>query len=192
MPSHDVETPRIPPLETPAKRSADRADPTKWVAPSGATSSALKPEYRLVPFATIKRIGQRLTDGARKHGEGNWEKALNDRVFMMDRANHLIEHAYRAIEKLQKGIFTDEDDDDLGGIGANLAFLIGYQEHQRAKSSVVKLEVTTADKWACRPTCLNCGHKHYDSLLPSEFGKDATGECREACGCKNPQYTSPD
>jgi dATP/dGTP diphosphohydrolase len=178
------------------RRAANPADPTKWVAPSGATSSALKPEYRLVPFATIRRIGQRLTDGARKHGEGNWEKALDDRTFMMDRANHLIEHAYKAIAKLSKGVFTDDDDDDLGGIGANLAFLISYQEHQRNFQEISS--VTAPEKIAVPahtsitlrpyPICLNCGHTHY--YESGDF--TPMGKCRDACECTKPQYTSSD
>jgi hypothetical protein len=175
------------------RRAADPADPTKWVAPSGATSSALKPEYRLVPFPLIRRIGQRLTDGARKHGEGNWEKALDDRAFMMDRANHLIEHAYKAIAKLSKGVFTDVDDDDLGGIGANLAFLIGYQEYQRNKSlapeinnSFTKDELKEVDRTVSskHPICQNCGHTHYyesGDRLPM-------GKCRNGCECTRPIY----
>lgn len=104
-----------------------------WRSESGAASSDRKPEYRLVPFSLIRRTGDRLTEGARKYGEWNWQKGLDDRAFMMDRANHLIEHAYRAIDKLQRGTFGDTDDDDLGGVAANLAFLIEYQEHQRRK-----------------------------------------------------------
>jgi hypothetical protein len=181
------------------RRAADPADPTKWVAPSGATSSARKPEYRLVPFTTIKRIGQRLTDGARKHGEGNWEKALDDRDFMMDRANHLIEHAYRAIEKLQKGIFTDDDDDDLGGVGANLAFLIGYQEHQR---NLTRLSSATAEtphlsekskdtNWpnvTIGPICNTCNHRHHPK--PGET-HSYSGPCTQ-CNCREASYASPD
>jgi hypothetical protein len=172
------------------RRAADPTDPTKWVAPSGATSSALKPEYRLVPFAAIKRIGQRLTDGAKKHGEGNWEKALDDRAFMMDRANHLIEHAYRAINKLQRGIFTDDDDDDLGGVGANLAFLIGYQEHQRNLLEIASKTAENPPAKKLEPlVCDSCGHKHY--WAPGEYSFTPTGPCMQ-CTCMKASYASPD
>lgn len=108
---------------------------TMWRSDSGATSAARKPEYRLVPFSLVRRTGDRLGAGAVTHGEGNWEQGLNDRAWMMDRANHMLEHAFRAVDKLQRGIFLDADDDDLGAVGANLAFLIEYQEHQRRKGS---------------------------------------------------------
>lgn len=173
--------------ETSPKRAANPQDPSIWRSESGATSSSRKPEYRLIPFCLIRRTGQRLADGARKHGEGNWEKALDDRDFMMDRANHLIEHAYRAIEKLQKGMFVDLDDDDLGGVAANLAFLIAYQEFQIQKST--QTQKTLSAESTIR--CSKCNHRHYYRTQHKSIDEPPLGICRE-CNCEQPEYASPD
>lgn len=111
------------------------SEQTIWKSESGAASSDRKPEYRLVPFSLIRRVGQRMTGGARKYGEWNWQKGVDDRTFMMDRANHAVEHLYLAIDKLQRGEFGDGADDDLSAAATNIAFLIEYQEFQRRKAA---------------------------------------------------------
>lgn len=83
---------------------------------SGAQSSGKLPPFHLVPIrAVLDRLAPRFGIGAEKYGVGAWRKGLKDREWLLDRANHGLEHYLRMIEKLVRGEATDEGDDDLAG-----------------------------------------------------------------------------
>jgi len=103
---------------------------------SGAKSSGKLPSYHLIPWEVFAdRLAVRYMEGAAKYGEGNWESGLNDRQFIADRANHMLEHAHKAVRKL---LFPSPDkyptDDDLSAVIWGAIFLMAAQ-NRAAKSA---------------------------------------------------------
>lgn len=77
---------------------------------SGARSSGQLPPFHLIPWGIFAaRLAARYGLGSSKYGEGNWEKGLTDRDFVLDRANHMLDHAHKAVEEMRLGIVTDDD-----------------------------------------------------------------------------------
>ena len=87
---------------------------------SGASSSERKPRYDLIPPEALEALGRRLALGASIHGDRNYEQGWNDPAFIIDRFNHLIEHAIRAAN-------GDRSEDHLGAVLCNAAMLIRLQ-----------------------------------------------------------------
>lgn len=102
---------------------------------SGAKSTELKPEYRLVPIEAMEMIARRFAYGAARHGEKNYQKGVNDPIFIRDRQNHALEHMMRYVA----GATVMEADgtletpmDHLEAAICNLAMLC-YLERNRPK-----------------------------------------------------------
>jgi hypothetical protein len=82
---------------------------------SGAKSGGKLPLFHLIPWSIFaKRLADRYALGMQKYGEGNWQMGLSDREFVLDRANHLLEHAHKAVEAIRSG--TPTGDDDLSAV----------------------------------------------------------------------------
>lgn len=90
---------------------------------SGAKSNEQKPRYDLIPHCALTREAIRMGEGAKDHGENNYQKGKADPTFITDRINHLIEHAQRYAN-------GDRSDDHLAAIRCNAAMLIWIEEHQ--------------------------------------------------------------
>jgi hypothetical protein len=84
----------------------------------------MKPRYDLIPPEALKALGQRLALGAVVHGPRNYEQGWNDERFILDRFNHMIEHALLAAN-------GDESEDHLGAVMCNAAMLIRLKEKAR-------------------------------------------------------------
>lgn len=83
---------------------------------SGAQSSEHLPAFHLVPVLhVLERLTPRFAIGAAKYGVDAWRKGLEDREWLLDRANHGLRHYLMMLDKLKKGEATDEGDDDLAG-----------------------------------------------------------------------------
>jgi protein-arginine kinase activator protein McsA len=84
---------------------------------SGATSSEKLPSYHLLPFEDFApRLAARYQLGLDKgYGLDNWRTGLTDDEFVVDRLNHGIQHMHRAAEKISRGDYSLEGDDDLAG-----------------------------------------------------------------------------
>jgi hypothetical protein len=93
---------------------------------SGASSSEVKPRYDLIPPEALKALGQRFALGAATHGDRNYEKGANDPVFVLDRFNHMVEHAIKAAN-------GDQSEDHLGAVMCNAAMLIRLQARAQAE-----------------------------------------------------------
>jgi len=90
---------------------------TSAVFASGAKSSEEKPRYDLIPLEAQRREAVRMAEGARKHGENNYQQGASDPAFRRDRINHLIEHALRYAD-------GDRSEDHLAAIRCNTGMLI--------------------------------------------------------------------
>jgi hypothetical protein len=93
------------------------------VFPSGAKSSEEKPRYDLIPVCALEREAVRMAEGAKAHGENNYQQGANDPAFIRDRINHLIAHALNYAA-------GDRSDDHLAAIRANCAMLMWIEANQ--------------------------------------------------------------
>jgi hypothetical protein len=84
---------------------------------SGAQSSEEKPRYDLIPLEALIALAERFGFGATRHGARNYEKGYNDPQFVLDRYNHLLEHAHRAAA-------GDTSENHLAAVMCNAAMLI--------------------------------------------------------------------
>jgi hypothetical protein len=95
---------------------------------SGAKSSEERPRYDLIPHEALEREAARWSEGARFHGENNWQRGVNDPVFRRDRLNHIIDH----ITKYASG---DRSDDHLGAVRCGAAMMIWFEERDGEEKS---------------------------------------------------------
>jgi hypothetical protein len=91
----------------------------KLVFQSGASSSKI-PRYDLIPAQALRRIADRFELGLKKYKEASWnarskQDALQDKEWVIARASHVIDHAYKLIEKMI-GAVPDDGDDDAAAI----------------------------------------------------------------------------
>lgn len=89
---------------------------------SGAKRSAVGARFDLMPREALDALTRRLTLGAAKYGEHNWQKAVNDPAFKRDIVNHLIEHV---LDYQQHG---NEFEANTDAIIANAAFLAYFED----------------------------------------------------------------
>lgn len=87
---------------------------------SGAASSRV-PRYDLVPRRGMERVAKRFEVGLEKHKERSWNvrnnpQALSDKEFLIARAVHAINHAWRLIDKLEGRPVPNPEDDDASAI----------------------------------------------------------------------------
>lgn len=111
---------------------------TKTTFSSGAQSSEQKPWYHLVPFDVfMARLAERYRHGVQDKGyvEDNWRKGLNERAFILDRANHTIEHLHKAVEKIRLGNFSTLPDDDLAAVLWGTIFLMAAQDANKPEAA---------------------------------------------------------
>jgi len=94
---------------------------------SGATSSEQLPPYDLIPLSLLRRTAIRFGIGAVKHGRFNYRKGLEDKEFIMDRLNHAFLHLKKAMDAIESG--TPTEDDNLGAVAVNVAMAMEYEHH---------------------------------------------------------------
>jgi|SRR5262245_28265268 len=92
---------------------------------SGATSSEHKLPFDLIDIRVLRRFAARLKLGAEKHGRFNYRKGIQDKEFVMDRLNHAFEHLKLAIDQIENGVVSN--DDDLGAVLVNVQIAMEYQ-----------------------------------------------------------------
>lgn len=103
---------------------------------SGARSSEVKPDYRLIPQPALRRLATRFRLGADHYGENNWRSGLQDPSFLRDRLNHAIEH----LALYSNG---DRTDDHLAAAMCNLSMLVTADELQTEHHTVGTTATTT-------------------------------------------------
>jgi len=106
--------------------TADSKEEALHTFKSGARSSRNLPPFHLIPwdvFAT--RLANRYKLGMEKYGEGNWQRGLHDRDFVLDRANHALQHMHRGVEAFRANL--DYDDDDLAAAMWGIICLMAAQ-----------------------------------------------------------------
>jgi hypothetical protein len=89
---------------------------------SGGHSNELAPRYDLIPFCATRREAVRMAEGARDHGDKNYQRAVGDAEFARDRLNHLIDHALKYAD-------GDRSTDHPAAIRCNAAILMWLEEH---------------------------------------------------------------
>lgn len=82
---------------------------------SGAKSTVKKPWYHLLPQRALALCAGRFQYGAERHGEKNYQKGAEDKEFITDRINHMIEHSLKFAESRKTS--------DLAAILCNAAIL---------------------------------------------------------------------
>lgn len=86
----------------------------------GMTNSSVKPRFALIPSHALEALAARFELGEEKHKGKTWnaladQKALENRDWILSRAEHAIYHIYRYIGKME-GLIIDDGDDDAAAI----------------------------------------------------------------------------
>ena len=87
------------------------------------------PDFSQIPLEALVSLARRYELGAKKHGKDNWRPGIKDKSYCIERLNHVINHAFTLIGKLE-GRIENDGDDDAGAIlwGGALAVL-ATKEH---------------------------------------------------------------
>lgn len=93
---------------------------------SGAKSSEQLPNYDLLPISFLTRTAKRFTVGAQKYGKFNYRQGLKDKAFILDRLNHAFLHLKKAIDAIENGEPTE--DDNLAAVAVNTAMAMEYEK----------------------------------------------------------------
>lgn len=112
---------------------------------SGATSSR-KSRYDLIPRHGLKCAADRFELGLERHPVGCYnaltnQKSLDDKEWLLERLLHVIDHAYKAIEKVN----TDHTQEAYGDAGA-IAFgglVLGEAIHYQSKEAKDERNIDT-------------------------------------------------
>jgi len=109
----------------------------------GATSSHC-PDFGQIPLESLIALAERFKLGEKKHGRGNWQNGINDRAYVIERANHVIYHAYKLINKLEsldtRGLREDDDAAAIMWGGAFLVVAINYWLENEKQGTIYDLE----------------------------------------------------
>lgn len=89
---------------------------------SGAKSSYC-PDFSQIPLDALIVLAKRYELGEQKYGRDQWRSGLHDKRYVIERLNHIIRHAFTAIQKLE-GKLPDDGDDDAGAILWGGCFLV--------------------------------------------------------------------
>jgi len=92
---------------------------------NGATSSKIDDWHLHIPEAE-EALVKRLTLGARKHSPTNWKKGGKE--FVKARYGHLRKHLSHLVSS--RGATNPKEDDDIGAILCNAAFLAWYRKNK--------------------------------------------------------------
>ena len=142
------------------KEEENKNELTKFGGGATRSSDADSERYDLIPRLATKREALRMAQGARTHGERNWESASPIEPFTQSCLNHLERHlvAYK---------LGDRTDDHLAAIRCNAAFLIHFEEKDNdgiANSEIVGLNYPESP----RSTPLQSHRQtHLDGSLPN-------------------------
>lgn len=113
---------------------------------SGAKSSGKLPRFDLIPWDVFaERLARRYELGLSKYSEDNYRQGINDREFVLDRCNHMLAHAHKAVESFRTMgtlLAHESDDDDLAAVIWGAIFLMLVQEQGGAWAVPVKLTDT--------------------------------------------------
>lgn len=82
-----------------------------------------KPFYDLIPFAPLKRLAMHFTNGAKKYGENNWQKANSQEEY-----ERFKRSAWRHLAQWSKG---DKDEDHASAVIWNI---MAYEWHIKHKN----------------------------------------------------------
>lgn len=93
----------------------------------GATRSKQSVRYDLIPPVSLKALATRLSLGAEKHGERNWESGGEE--FRQATISHLMAHL---IDYMENGNTNEANTD---AIICNAAFLCFYEDKMPFKKS---------------------------------------------------------
>jgi len=88
---------------------------------AGASSSACL-DFAQIPFEALRVLGERYALGQIKHGRHNWRKGLHNKEYVLARASHLIQHAFKLANQLD-GTMPWDEDDNIGAILWGGAFM---------------------------------------------------------------------
>jgi len=137
---------------------------TKFGGGATRSSDADSERYDLIPPIATKREAIRMAQGARTHGERNWEQADPIRPFQDTCLNHLERHlvAYK---------LGDRTDDHLAAIRCNAAFLIHFEEIDNDRIADSELVGFNYPKYSRYATIHSRGEAHLDGSLPSTSKK---------------------
>lgn len=87
----------------------------------GKTSATKKPCFGLIPYASLCALAERFELGEKKHAEKAWnglsknQDGLDNPAWVRSRVEHIINHAFLYLQKME-GLIPDDGDDDAAAI----------------------------------------------------------------------------
>ena len=104
--------------------------------PSGALSSSKKIRFDLLPRTFLERVAKRFELGAHKYPAFNYKQGLEDKEYIIERINHLIQHVNEFLSPLDS---EEWDDDNLSAIGWAVAFLMECETTKEGKEVIFQI-----------------------------------------------------
>lgn len=80
---------------------------------NGRTTKA--PDYHLIPAEALRRLAARFSLGEIRKGDKAWnalskyQDVLTNESFIVERINHVIDHAYKLLSEINSGVFGVDD-----------------------------------------------------------------------------------
>lgn len=100
---------------------------------SGAMSSGKKPDYAEIfdrcTLLSLQRLTAQRRYGDNKYGKDNWKKGAQDKEFILDRINHVVEHALNLHKQVLAGDPGNwrAGEDDAAALMCGAMFVMQFQ-----------------------------------------------------------------
>lgn len=105
--------------------------PEQVTMAGGSASSSKGPPLHLIPTIALERLAERFALGIVRQGDKSWnalsdnQQCLTDKKFLIERLSHIIHHALKLRDKLNKfDLEAVQQDDDAGAIAWGGMFLL--------------------------------------------------------------------
>jgi hypothetical protein len=108
---------RLSEHRSPERRDVSTESTRTPVGSTGAVSSSLSPDFRLISPRLLRRLAERKSGGTAKYGPTQSRIGLGDPDYIADRLNHFLDHLNKWLAD------GNEKDDNLGAMVWGLDFL---------------------------------------------------------------------
>ena len=108
-------------------------------SPSGALSSSSCTRYDLIPRCFTTRVADRFALGAKEYPPFNYKKGLTDKVYIIERINHILQHMQAFISPDIDNLTEEWVDDNLAAIAWGVAFLMECETTPKGREIIAEI-----------------------------------------------------